>query len=868
MKKQLLTLLLSVITGILFPWFASGQNTFPSSGSAGVGTTTPNTSSLLELRSTTKGLLISRMTKAQRDAIASPATGLMIFQTDNTPGFYYYSGTSWTAIGASTTLSNLKSPTALNVSLLPAANNAIDLGSSSLRYRSLYVSNLHFSDGSVQTTAFSRTAGGDLSGTYPNPSVVKLRGVAISSTAPTNGQVLKYNSTTAQWQPAADNTATYSAGTGISINGTTITNTAPDKTVSLTGSGAITISGSYPNFTISSTGNNTTYAAGNGISINGTSISLAKGTAAGQVYVTGLSPFTPTLQTISGDATINNTGALTLTNSGVTAGTYSKVTVDTKGRVKAGTTLASTDIPAGSINYIQNQSASDQPAAFRINGNGIFNGGNVGIGTISPAAKLDVNGDALIHGLTVGTGSGNISSNNATGLQALASNTTGSSNNANGVYALFSNTTGGNNTASGYLALYYNTTGSVNTATGNQALFFNTTGNFNNATGNGALFFNTTGSQNTADGNGALNSNSTGSQNTATGYAALLLNTTGSYNTAYGNSALLSNQTGSNNTALGYGADVGSGDLTNVTAIGYQALVDASNKVRIGNPDVTSIGGQVNWTTFSDGRYKRNIKEDVQGLAFINSLKPITYTVDINGLNTYMHRNSRHDAAYEKMIKEMQPAADEASRMIHSGFIAQEVEAAANKLHYNFSGVDKPKTADGLYGLRYSDFVVPLVKAVQELSKMNEDKDAKIETQDKKIAAQDKKIDALMTMVQTLQQNFQRCSPCNQQSAIKDQQLPTDHQPAISISGASLAQNIPNPFASGTTINYTLPQQYSSAKIIVTDKLGKKLKEINVSGSGKGSVKIEGSALANGTYQCSLYVNGKLIDTKQMVLQH
>ena len=820
MKKQLFTLLLSMVMCIILPRFASGQNTFPSSGSAGIGTTTPNASSLLELRSTTRGLLISRMNKAQRDAIVSPATGLMIFQTNSTPGFYYYSGTSWTAIGANTALSNLKSSTAINVSLVPATNNAIDLCSSSLGYRSLYLSNLHFSDGSVQTTAFSPAAGGDLSGTYPNPSVVKLRGVTISGITPVNGQVLKYNSTLAQWQPTTDNNISYSAGAGINISGTAIT--------------------------------------------------LANGTAAGQVYVTGASPFTPVLQTVSGDATINNPGALTLTNSGAVAGTYTKVTVDAKGRVTAGTILASTDIPAGSTKYIQNQSASDQPISFRINGNGIFNGGNVGIGTISPAAKLDVRGgDALINGLTVGTGNGNISTNTATGFQALTSNTTGSSNNAIGNSALFSNTVGGNNTATGYAALYYNTTGTVNTATGNQALFFNTTGNFNNATGNGALFFNTTGSQNTADGNGALNSNTIGSQNTATGYAALLLNTTGNYNTAYGNSALLSNSTGSNNTALGYGADVGAGDLTNVTAIGYQALVDASNKVRIGNPDVTSIGGQVNWTTFSDGRYKRNIKEDVQGLAFINSLKPITYTVDINGLNTYMHRNSKHDAAYEKINKEMQPAADEASKIIHSGFIAQEVEAAANKLHYNFSGVDKPKTADGLYGLRYSDFVVPLVKAVQELSKMNADKEAKIEAQDKKMEEQDKKIDALMSMVQTLQQNFEKCNPCSQSSAGSDQQLSIDHQlGAITISGASLEQNIPNPFANGTTINYTLPQQYSSAKIIVTDKLGKKLKEINVSGSGKGSVKVDASTLANGTYQYSLYVNGKLIDTRQMVLQH
>ena len=43
------------------------------------------------------------------------------------------------------------------------------------------------------------------------------------------------------------------------------------------------------------------------------------------------------------------------------------------------------------------------------------------------------------------------------------------------------------------------------------------------------------------------------------------------------------------------------------------------------------------------------------------------------------------------------------------------MEKAAQSINYNFDGVDKPQTENGLYGLRYSDFVAPLVKAVQEL---------------------------------------------------------------------------------------------------------------------------------------------------------
>ena len=85
------------------------------------------------------------------------------------------------------------------------------------------------------------------------------------------------------------------------------------------------------------------------------------------------------------------------------------------------------------------------------------------------------------------------------------------------------------------------------------------------------------------------------------------------------------------------------------------------------------------------------------------------------------------------------------------------------------------------------------------------------------------------------------------------------------MSGASLSQNIPNPFNHTTTINYTLSQTYSSAKIIVTDKLGKVLKEVNLSGSGKGTLAVDAATLSSGVYQYSLYVDGRLIDTRQMV---
>ncbi|MES2774060.1 MAG: sialate O-acetylesterase [Bacteroidota bacterium] len=61
----------------------------------GIGTSAPHTSAQLEVSSTSKGLLTPRLTLAQRNLITAPATGLLIYQTDNTAGFYYYNGLSW-----------------------------------------------------------------------------------------------------------------------------------------------------------------------------------------------------------------------------------------------------------------------------------------------------------------------------------------------------------------------------------------------------------------------------------------------------------------------------------------------------------------------------------------------------------------------------------------------------------------------------------------------------------------------------------------------------------------------------------------------------------------------------------------------------
>ncbi len=453
--------------------------------------------------------------------------------------------------------------------------------------------------------------------------------------------------------------------------------------------------------------------------------------------------------------------------------------------------------------------------------------------TIYLAGSLYLNGKRFLS--SYGSGSTNVFIGTNAGNKPLIARKTGEFNTASGYYALYSYTTGERNTANGNYALRDNTTGSRNTANGNYALGYNTTGFDNTANGSYALFSQSTGYYNTSNGYQALYRNTTGYKNTANGSNALYENTIGNYNTATGYSAGSLNDNNAGCTFIGADADQDViTDFFNSTALGNTSRITASNQVRIGNILVTSIGGYEPWTNLSDARFKKNIKENVPGLAFINQLHAITYTIDVTNLRNFLGEDRQDETTAEgKTVREKNPEAEaliqkgiqEKEKIIRTGFVAQEVEEAAKKMGYDFSGVDKPANEHTPYGLRYSEFVVPLVKAVQELSQENNDLKKRIE-----------KLEAMMNR----------------------------RQSSLNVSSAALEQNLPNPFTNSTTIHYTLPEKFSSARIIITDKSGKSLKELNVSGSGKGSINVNAAMLSSGAYQYSLYIDGRLIDTKQM----
>ena len=171
------------------------------------------------------------------------------------------------------------------------------------------------------------------------------------------------------------------------------------------------------------------------------------------------------------------------------------------------------------------------------------------------------------------------------------------------------------------------------------------------------------------------------------------------------------------------------------------------------------------------------------------------------------------------------------------GFIAQEVDQICHDNKFTFNGVYAPQSSNDNYALDYSRFVVPLVKAVQELSTEN---------------------DKLKEEINQLKATVYAGNNGNNGTA------------TITINDASaiplLGQNIPNPAANNTIIPFRIPKNCNSASIVISQVgSGKIVTAIPVNCS-ETHLAIDAGTLSSGNYAYSLYINGKMVDTKQMIL--
>ncbi len=320
--------------------------------------------------------------------------------------------------------------------------------------------------------------------------------------------------------------------------------------------------------------------------------------------------------------------------------------------------------------------------------------------------------------------------NTVIGTEAMFTSQGGYNNLAIGASSLYSNTAGTHNTVIGYYAMNKNTIGEYNVAIGHLNSNTNESGNFNVSVGAYASFINKTGSSNVAVGWEAMYYN-TGSSNTAVGYRAFRNITTGNSNTAIGMEAGKTHKTGFYMAFIGPYADASEAGFSESTAIGYGSRVTASKQIRFGYQFTTAIGGSRPWNNVSDARLKTDVEEDVPGLAFINKLKPVVYTVDHAAIEKILSIEQLVEVDKNGKIAEIRQVP---ASVKNAGFVAQDVEKAAKSVGYDFDGVERPQHENDLYALRYSLFVVPLVKAVQELNEKQELKKQTVESLKKQFA--------------------------------------------------------------------------------------------------------------------------------------
>lgn len=534
----------------------AGLNNYGQSVSINTDGSLPDNSALLDIKSDTKGLLIPRMTTVNRLAIAAPATGLLVFDTDSS-AFTCFTGSSWLFLKGSNDVAGgwgLKGNT---------ATTAINfLGTTDVQPLRFRINNKPFG---ILNQVSSNIGIGEnsLLGITTGWSNVAIGSGALRSA--------KFQANLV----AIGDSAMHFTGLNATASPSSTKNTAVgSKAMYLNDLGQANTSIGFQSMYVNSGGSFNTAVGTEALrNLSGFNDNTAVGYRSMFNNVTGLSNTaigSLSMQNNSGGA--HNTAAGYSALSGITSGNFN---------VAIGSGAMSTNSAASF------SSAVGYHALFaNINGSQ-----NTAVGYNSLAANTTASNNTAVGYSSLAANSTG-ASNTAMGWNALTANTTGNVNTAIGVGALTANTTGGENTAVGQSSLASNTTAFQNTAVGSSSLLNTSTGGANTAIGVATLTFNTTGGSNTASGYYALNENTTGSVNTAFGANALQHTTIGNRNTAVGPDALITNITGSFNIAIGNAADVTATNLVKAVAIGYNAKVAASNSMVLGGTgaDVVNVG--------------------------------------------------------------------------------------------------------------------------------------------------------------------------------------------------------------------------------------------------------------------------------------
>lgn len=274
-----------------------------------------------------------------------------------------------------------------------------------------------------------------------------------------------------------------------------------------------------------------------------------------------------------------------------------------------------------------------------------------------------------------------------------------------------------------------------------------------------------------------------------------------------------------------YGGDFGSVNGTGLIARTYGGGYAAE----FYGPIYSSEGFQ----TTSDRNLKKDIQEFGDGMSIINKLKPQNYEFKNDAKYASLHLpKGRHYGLLAQDLEQVLPnLVSEAPHELKTVKPVTLLKPTADGRPARVIAEPKePKESINIKAVNYLELIPIMVKAMQE--------------QDATIKKQDAKIEELTQLVNKLSQN-------------------TSASGSVKLNSAFLGQNTPNPNRTGTRISYNIPTD-SRAELVVNNANGQKIKQIQLSKSGL--IDLDTSTLSAGTYFYTLFVNGKSIDTKKMIV--